>query len=226
MERRMDQRGFGALEMVLAVLLLVAIGAAGYFAYQARQAQRDPVANVGTPKNAQSVESSNAGASWKTYKSNYEMTSFRYPANWTVKAETIPNLPNVPEAKMVTLRSPQGFELHYFDVLTGLGGGCPETDPNVTFTTVQGLEHTNPKLYFIENESILALTDENSWRDKKPHTGDSGDCLFYPLFLSKIHKGGQMSFATAIQIRPNAEPLKASKVDLANARLILESFTY
>ncbi len=225
MKKLLNQRGFGALEMILVVLLLAAIGAAGYFAYQARQADSDTASSKNvTAENPEAKANPYEG--WKTFESvAYKGASFRYPTDWNTKVEASP-FPEVADGKNVILTSPKGLQLNYVEFIDGLGGGCPDTDPHVNLTTVEELANGSvPPVYFIENKSIIALASESSWPNNKAQVGDTGTCLYYPLVSTNSAQGSQLSFSTSIQARGgDAAPLVADKAELAEARLILKSF--
>lgn len=75
MKKLLNQRGVGALEMVLVVLLLAAIGAAGYFAFQARQANSDTASSKNVPTENTEVKPD-------TNKIEEDLFTITLPAGW------------------------------------------------------------------------------------------------------------------------------------------------
>ncbi len=212
MKTSLNQKGFTAFELVIVVVALAAIGAAGYFAYEARQDKTDY--SVPAPKkSAEKPKVDDKYEGWKTYTSSFNKVSFKYPANWQVSTQPA-DLPNEGQVK-VKLASPSGFVMHYSEWVNGLGGGCEKSTPNIVITKTQELKGA-PGLYLVENPGTIALSSSIS------KTGDTGTCLVYPF----IDQNKQLMFSSSTQFLPNTTKFPANQEkDVEEGRLILLSFT-
>lgn len=212
---KLNQKGFTAFEVVIVIVALVAIGVAGYFAFEARQDKTDY--SVNAPKKTQPSPSKDPYEGWVAYTSSFNGVAFRYPKDWQINIEPAPaEWPNNGQ-KNIKLTSPQGFNLYYWEWVSGLGGGCPEGTPNILITKVKELDHTKG-VYLAENPGTIALSNDLS------KTGDAGSCLIYPQVSIEAGKDPIM-FASSIQYAPNNQKFPDSQAkDLEAARLILLSF--
>ena len=225
-----SQAGFTALNLVLIVLLVAAIGAAAYFAYQNMQGSKSASASP-TPRVLTPTPSPDPTANWKTYHSSYENASFKYPADWGYKVG--PGLdPSSSGDYSVTLTSPHGLVLKYDDAVSGIVGTCAEGANNVTVTTAIALPdikspHT---VYLAENNAGIGLTGGSQTGIKRsaPPDIDVGSCVVFFTFDSKVHgDASEISFGTEINVLGDAPELTATqRQDYPTAELILESFRY
>lgn len=160
-------------------------------------------------------------ADWKTFTSNYEKVSFKYPSEWAFKSG-----PGVNVGIGASITSSHGLILGYMDEIDGLGGACDASvDPHIVFTKVEKLPNANAlkDLYLVETSDSVGLIDAT----EAPKVGDTGACLMYYTFSSKIHSNQDLAFAETIQpsriavARPSKEV-----IDLPVAEKILESFHY
>src|ERR1700677_551969 len=82
-----NQKGFGALEIILIIVVIILIGVVGYLVYKNHhKAVLTKVVTITTtaPANSKgSTTSSDPYAGWKPYELKYEQLSFEYPATWT-----------------------------------------------------------------------------------------------------------------------------------------------
>lgn len=225
-----DQTGFSALDTVLGVLLVAAIGAAGYFAYQnMNKSSQPPTASVSplphatpTPSQAQS-----SMAGWKTYTSAFEGASFQYPSTWTMKQ--VQGSDPTANDYQVTLTSPHGLVLKYTDDVSGLGGGCGTGAKNVVFTKVQpvpAIKSAGP-VYLAENGSGLGLdVDASLFTHTAPPDLGTGTCQVDFVLPSKKHST-QVGFGSDIGVSGNSPAFTAAQLqDVPTAEQILESFRY
>jgi Tfp pilus assembly protein PilE len=231
MQSLKNQRGFAVIEAVLGVLLLAAIGAAGYFAYQNHHLKTTGTkAPVATPA-ASKTATTNPYADWKTYTSTYEQASFKYPGTWKANVQSDPsaNPADGSGAENVTLTSPGGFTLVYSDSVSGLGGACPPGTPDIMLTKVQELPNAGgtSAVYLTENAGTIGLAGTSAWYNVPVGGSDTGSCLFYPLVGSKTHSDSQLGFSSAIQFVPDDQAFSsAQQKDLPTAEQILESFHF
>lgn len=123
-----NQSGFTALEGVLMAIVVIAIGAAGYFAFEGRS---NKLAET-KPASTESTQKSDPYAGWQTYTSKVNGVSFKYPADWKSAISTTPQTDNTVEEGKIT--SPDGFVFEFRNPADGVGGGCGDPCPYVTKT--------------------------------------------------------------------------------------------
>lgn len=76
------------LPIILSILLVLALGAAGYFAYMYYQPDIPGLTSTETTEPTPSpTPNSNPTTDWKTYSSEVHNVSFKYPNSWTIKEE-------------------------------------------------------------------------------------------------------------------------------------------
>ena len=86
-----NQKGFTAIEILLAIIILVLMGIVGYMVYHNDHKTKTAFVSTAGPKTStRSTESStttttNPYAGWKTY-SGLSPVTFKYPSNWTVSS--------------------------------------------------------------------------------------------------------------------------------------------
>ena len=224
------QAGFSALDTVLGVLLVAAIGAAGYFAYQnMHKSSQSPSASVSPLPHATPTPSPSQSpmAGWKTYMSAFEQASFQYPSNWTMKQ--VQGSDPTTNDYQVTLTSPHGLVLKYTDDLNGLGGGCGPAAKNVVFTKVQpvpAIKSSGP-VYLAENSAGLGLdVDASLFTRTAPPDLDTGICQVDFVLPSKKHSG-HVGFGSDIGLSGDTTVYTAAQLqDVPTAEQILESFRY
>jgi hypothetical protein len=95
--KHIDQKGFSALDIILALSLVAVIGIAGIFAY--KNSHSKPSASISTsssptPKPTASVVADKYKG-WKTYTSSRDGYSIKYPANWIVIPESASDGPYI-----------------------------------------------------------------------------------------------------------------------------------
>jgi Tfp pilus assembly protein PilE len=223
-----NQKGFAVVEVVLSVLLLAAIGFAGYFAYKDHQNKSTKTASITTVASKPTTTTpASPTAGWKTYTSSYEQASFKYPASWSLSSQP-DQLADQTGVNDVTLTSPNGLTLNYSDSVSGLGGGCPPGSPAIMLTKVQELPNAGgtSTVYLVENGGTVGLADSSAWNNEPAGEANTGTCLFYPLVDSKLHSGVQLGFSSAVQFASDKTFTTAQQKDLPTAELILESFQY
>jgi hypothetical protein len=76
-------------------------------------------------------------ASWKTYTSEAEGLSFKYPADWTTSDPGDPG----PGVEAMNFIGPDHLKLSWSDNVYGLGGGCDATKgPHVIFESIEATQ--------------------------------------------------------------------------------------
>ncbi len=82
-----NQDGFSGVELVLVVLVVVLIAAAGYLVYRNHHTSNiNKIVSVqgNSTKSSSNTISSSSTNGWKTYELTYEKLKFKYPSTWTV----------------------------------------------------------------------------------------------------------------------------------------------
>jgi hypothetical protein len=94
----------------------------------------------------------------------------------------------------VQLTAPDGFSLTWIAPLAGIGGGCDASkEPHIFIDQILPMPANgskNPLHVIVESQQhnkSLAVVDATSFPKNKMKIGDTGDCLFYPIFRSKHH---------------------------------------
>lgn len=116
-----NQSGFTAVDAVLTILLVMAIGLAGYFAYQNHQ-KSSPVAKVDSMTSPSPMPSPSTKLSSGTLAT--EKLHFSYPSNWALSNSTTDGAAPGVKSDQATISSPDGFTVSLKTGLTGLGGSC------------------------------------------------------------------------------------------------------
>jgi hypothetical protein len=231
MNRKLTQAGFSALDTVLAVVLVAAIGAAGYFAYiNMHKSSQSPTASASPLPHETPSPSQDPTAAWKTYHSSYENASFKYPSDWAYKQGPSQD-PSASQAYSVTLTSPHGLVLKYDDAVSGIGGTCAPGAKNVTLTKAQPVAaiKSSQTVYLAENNSGVGLAGIGTeiMRSAPPDL-DTGTCATFFTVASKVHASASfITFGTNLNLLGDSPALSATqRQDYPTAEQILESFRY
>jgi hypothetical protein len=222
MQKLKNQNGFSALDGFLVVVALLAIGAAGYFAYSAHHQKTTVAAKVIAKPVAASVPAVPSTTDWTTYTSKSEPAlSFKYPPTWTAIATNAEGgtVGSGPSGDGLKLTSPSGSQINYMSQAGGFGGACAPGTPDVTLSAVQSLPNAGGLYYLEFQESggthvgVIDLTNNNN---TAPVLGeDTGSCLFYPVFDSRSVASNQLMLAGSVK-----------SADLPTAKQLLESLQY
>lgn len=155
----MNKKGFSIVEITLVVVLVFAVGAAGWYVWDANStSQTNDQAKTGRIDNNEAETSPDQETKQKTYKSDYLGLAFDYPETWTVRVNENTNNPGTPEAMntngdRLLATSPNGFTM-FFDQTKkmGLGGSC-EYQPVENFELAASLKLGNKNAYVISYSS-------------------------------------------------------------------------
>jgi len=185
-----DDRGVAlVLELVLLAIVLTAAGFAGYKYITHKNAAGTvpkPKPHIASPS---SSATPNQYAGWQTYTSKTEGLSFRYPPDWTYKNTGSAD----PSDDGGTFSGPGGLNVAWDSAISSLGGACnPSTDPHVYFRQLTKITST-PDDYILESgkqDSTQNVSVVNQEYDPAIplRLGDSGTCIYYPLFKSRDGK--------------------------------------
>lgn len=160
-----NQKGFGAVEAVLILIIVILIGVVGWLVYKDRHnkgaagtASKSSAADT-SAKSGAKAPALNPYAGWKTYKLTYEKLTFKYPSAWTLK-DSSASQGLTPNADSVTLTASDGYQVSIDDGWDG--GGDPLNLATDSPVSVQ-FAGSNAYLVFIHpREPQLTGKDPNS----------------------------------------------------------------
>jgi hypothetical protein len=126
-----------------------------------------------------------------------------------------------PTGDGIQLTSPSGTVIWFQSAVSGLGGTCQSTTPDVFIHKVIA-EPKVPNLYIVESGSQSAIDHiglMNGVNGQAPKTGDTGSCVSETTFTTKHDASTDAWFESN-------GPSSLQETDLSTAELILESYTY
>jgi len=128
-ERQNSDSGFGAIEVLIAVVVLVVVGLGSWLVYRHdhETTRKDASTTSSTTAPATTEKSTtqqpvNPYGGWQTYTDSEYQYSFMYPSGWTIS-----NNPNMPGVRLL---SPSQT------VMVEYGIGQPQSDATTTVTPV------------------------------------------------------------------------------------------
>jgi hypothetical protein len=113
---RKNAAGFSAVEalvVVVVLVVLVVLGGIGYLVYKSHHKPVKTTASNTVTTSTKTTPKTDSYEGWKTFTSNKEGLSFRYPANWTVQTETCLNPTTQSVGECTTIRTPQSANSSY-----------------------------------------------------------------------------------------------------------------
>lgn len=182
--RKNESGGVLVFELVLLVLVLVAAGYAVWQYQQNKNAVNQPVTPTihHTPSPSATPD---PYAGWQSYTSKTEGLSFKYPSTWTFDNTGASN----PAEDGGSFNGPSGLQVDWNSDISGIGGACNKAiDPHVFFYQITPQPSlSNAYVIALGNGSVNSVSLVNTQYDTFTpiKLGDTGDCLFYPLFKSK-----------------------------------------
>jgi len=228
-----NQNGFTAIEGILSALLVVAVGAAGYFAYQGHQDRATDTAG-GVAQTTKTAADPYKG--WKTYNTAQENSSLKYPADWKITKD-IDTSATLEDGRRenLTFTSPSGFALEYYGYPSGLGGGCEPADCPTTHTTSKEKRTILGKSVYLVHQ-VVTNTDNTNLKivgfinADAQNTGLSADYKGFPPYYSFTGRHGDVMISGSYKVGSPKNDLSATDFfeldDAKNATLILESLKY
>lgn len=161
----------GVIEIVLVLLLVAALGAAGYFYLQGKQTPGNPIAKwfVDDEETLKDryvlIPTSDPTAGWKVFEDRIVGFSFRYPGDW----EDITNqqAPNYSKKSLALLRSPVVIQsatepLQYVFSLD-LEGVNQSTVAEIVDKRTKEVQQQDPK-FSLENRKRIVLDGKTAER--------------------------------------------------------------
>src|SRR5438309_2039093 len=119
--KKLNQKGFAALEIILVVLLLAVISGAGYYVYTSRHDSK--TSSPAPAKQSQKM---------LTYTSKEHHSSFTYPENWKIAKQIERPDGSGAGTEVFLITSPSGkVSVRWTGGISGIGGACnPIEDRN------------------------------------------------------------------------------------------------
>ncbi len=207
------EKGFTAVEGVIIVLILVVLGAAGWFVYKHQHKNNKATqTSANTTDNSSDNKKNDPYESWKTADIG-TMASFKYPSQWTAQTNSDPS------EQIVDLTAPSGWliQLRVVKVdTTGSDGAWPATEP----------------ITILEQQAYLAYGSLKNDKNSINYVTVSTDKDKLKAHLPKLakHPGQYFGMTTIFSGTANdALPTTLEKIkanaDYAQVKLVLESVT-
>ena len=194
MKMNSSDKGFAVTTVLLAVIILAAIGGTGWYVYRNNQRKTSP---SGSSPRYTSVEDTNpldqdSYVGWKTYKSIEEGINFKYPTSWMAEERACKNHITQEDGKCFLLDSPKRgnlptfhFVYHYNEPDDAFGGKVVEIVPvsigerNGTFNLIThtlGEENMDPSrltagLFLSDETRSIGETNVHSTISSQSHPG-------------------------------------------------------
>ena len=140
-----QKSGKGMIVAVAIVIILAIVAVGGTWYYMNNQAKNDKKAQDEQIQQLQkqvdelkNQSAAMAPAQTKSYTTKYDKLKFNYPSNWTLndtsQAATADRIKDtgLVGLDVVTLKSPNGFEIEIKDGMYGIGGSCEPFSAQVT----------------------------------------------------------------------------------------------
>ena len=218
-----NTKGFGLIAVLAIVVVVAVLGSTGAYVYhhdhKAKTVTKATSASTSksstTP--AKPVAAVDPYAGWKQYCSAQEKSCFEYPADWTTKDVGAAD----PAGDGLQITSPNGTVIWFQSAVSGLGGACQPSTPDVfNHKVIPAPKVTG--LYIVESgtESVvnhIGLVDATN--GQAPATGDTGSCISATTFTSKHDPSMDAWFESNGTSNFNVS-------DLSAAELIMESYSY
>ncbi len=220
----------GSALVIEIIVLAVVLAAAGFAAYnyfqhkhQTGPAQPSVSQKPSTSPSASPSPTPDPYSGWSTYKSKTEGLSFRYPPGWKFENSGA----SEPADDGGSFIGPDNLEVDWNSAVSGIGGACDkQTEPHIFFYQITRVPAV-PSDYLVElgKGNISSLDIVNTQYDTAVplRVGDTGECLFYPLFKSK---DGTRSMWLQGQSIVNGRPQPLTTNQITVLQKILLSVTY
>jgi hypothetical protein len=223
---RQNNKGFGAIELLLILLVVVVLAGAGWYVWMRENKAKTPTTGNTSTTNKTSQNGTTPQskpdpyAGWKTYADTQHHYTFKYPAAWSI---------NTSSSEQVTLlNTSKSIEVDYLYV-------DPHTNGPTSFTAVSidGLSDTTQALRVVGG-LYGGVTPEYNVVDSTllstyPLTiGQSSQFLAYPHFTDTHVANGTKSGTLRAKSTNSDGQTSAwfSGADAKTSLLILRSFAY
>ncbi len=224
----------GGFSIVIIMVILLAIGVAGFVGWKVYDKSTQKKVVVVSPQTTQTQAAQTAPkqntdtvstAQLKEYCSEVEKACFKYPADWTLKVNSkYSNDPDNLATESVTVTSPNSTAIGWRAPVEGLGGGCDYTPENEVYIDSLKANAQDKQLRIVKTH--VGTDPNNKVRigyykpeaSTQPATaGKTGDCIFYFTY-----RKGAVGQTPVVMFYTNGYNQK----DEAATYQIFESLTY
>ena len=129
--KKLNNKGFSAVETILVLVIVGLIGFVGWYVYNSKKEVKN-TSNTQQPSGVtKSVPNTkkDAPVTLKEYKNATYGFSFQYPENWTLKESLADAGRGAPEGEVI-VTSPAGTSVYFRPNLGGKGGDCWDDQAN------------------------------------------------------------------------------------------------
>jgi hypothetical protein len=165
---RNREAGNSLIIALVAVLIVAALGVSGWFVYQHNRPQSSSA--TGSNQTGNPTNNSTTQPTTRTYTSDKEQATFKYPSNWTVTTPvTVSNDPN--NKDYIGLSSPSGnIKVSYTTDISGFGNEHTASYPYNIIIDKTAIT-TAPGLYVVSGITTLDGTTYHPWIAVQDSTG-------------------------------------------------------
>ena len=222
-----NEKGFGIIEGLLIVAVVVLLGYVGYMIYENhnKTTSSATTANTATTTPAKTTTTVDPYAGWKTATSTRAKFSVKYPTNWTY-SETVGDKDNVEH--IVLDSSSFHITMDSFNGSDVSNGGNPDTKCNDCQKTTNTATFTAGKLGSVNLETITYTLDSGMGNGLVLRQADGTYYITSPTATGGIKTDFRgISKLNSLQDYQNETATQfAANPDLATAKLILKSVSY
>ncbi len=161
---KINQKGFSAVELVIILVILIAIGAAGWLVYQHNHKAKatSPISTPSTTRTSSNTKKTvatqpNPYQGWLSYCSSVGGLCVKYPSNW--KLADVSNQGSNPEEEDITSPSGDVKVVYQPNDAPPLNDGDSETDDVLSETSPA----STTDLKIVKNVSILSNSFTDSY---------------------------------------------------------------
>ena len=244
---RNNEKGFGAVEGLLIVAVVVLLSVVGYMVY--KNHNKTTTASVATTTATQPAKTPakkpaktttiDPYTGWQSYTLKYEKLAFKYPAGWTIQDDS-GSQGLTPNTDSVNLAASDGFNISIVDGWDG-GGDPPNlaTDSSVQLTLLGNqayLVFSHVKCFGHTPCDANALGSAILMLKPSSQYGQNGTVGYFPQDKNahgdpKINNGGSTILIGAYYSGTNAKTFATvaqaqSDPEYKNAILVIQSMHY
>lgn len=245
-----NEQGFSVIELVLAVVIIILVGVVSWLVYKdghkkatvttnSSTTKTGPVISTSTKSTDKTLATPSPYAGWKTGTLQYEQISYMYPANWSVKNQSVASPQSqddcvYPGSDQITLTSPTNEQVMLQTGIDCIGDAGAQAFGAIPITSLGqslylALENydidgspspSSPQFACLAQSSTPTTPNDLSSKNIF-ESGDSGappanSFCYYPYDSTTVGANGPTESVSSIE----------NSTDFAAAKLIFESMKY